>query len=253
MKPTSLEDNNQLPQFTILAGDTNTTFSMKDKEGGSNKQKHRAINSFLGLQDRFNLQDIFRIKYPESRKYSWECINPTIIRERIDMIFTSQNLQDFVIESDIIPRYKTCSDHGIPFIHIKGFGIPTRGPGVWKFNNALLAENDFVFEMNKNLPIWIAEAKRDIKKSFGDQWGFIKFKIGEFSRKFGARLNKEQRALKNKIEFELNILSSNLNEQNKVQYENLRQQLDDLIKYEVKGSILRSLSQNYEEGEKCSK
>ena len=91
----SLEDNNELPQFTILAGDTNTTFTAKDKEGGSNRQKQGAINSLLGLQDRFNLQDIFRVKHPELRKYSWECINPSIIKERIDIIYTSQNLQDY--------------------------------------------------------------------------------------------------------------------------------------------------------------
>ena len=33
----------------------------------------------------------------------------------------------------------------------------------------------------------------------------------------------------------------------------MRQQLNELVEYEVKGSILRSLSQNYEEGEKCTK
>ena len=80
-----------LYQFTVLGGDTNTTFSSIDKEGGSDRQKHGAINSFLGLNNRFNLQDIFRIKNPEVKKFTWSTLHPTIIRERIDMIFTSQN------------------------------------------------------------------------------------------------------------------------------------------------------------------
>ena len=54
----SLEENNKLPEFCILGGDTNTAFSNKDKEGGLNVLKQAALTSFLGLQDRFNLQDI---------------------------------------------------------------------------------------------------------------------------------------------------------------------------------------------------
>ena len=59
--------------------------------------------------------------------------------------------------------------------------------------------------------------------------------------------------LKNKIEAELTTLSSHLSESNKACYEDLKQQLNDLIEYEVKGSIIRSLSNNYEQGEKCTK
>ena len=176
----ALENQNQLPEFIILAGDTNTTFSQLDKEGGSKKQKQGAINAFLGFEERFNLQDIFRIKNPNSKKYTWCVTNPLIIKERIDVIFTSQNLHDFIVSTDITPPYKTCSDHGIPYVNIKDFGIPTRGPGVWKFNNALLLEEDFVYEMRQHLPAWINEAKASIKTK-GDQWGFIKHKIGEFS------------------------------------------------------------------------
>ena len=87
----------------------------------------------------------------------------------------------------------------------------------------------------------------------GDQWGFIKHKIGEFSRYYGAKLKKERQYLKDKIEAELAILSTNLHDDNIAQYETLKQNLKDMLDYEIRGSILRSLSQNYEEGEKCSK
>ena len=75
-------------------------------------------------------------------------------------------------------------------MYFKGFGIQTRGPGVWKFNNALLEEAEFSHDINNNLPIWIDEAKTDTNQSLGDQWGFVKFKIGEYSRKFGAKKRK---------------------------------------------------------------
>ena len=105
------------------------------------------------MEEKFNLDDSFRLRNPELRKFSWEKTNPTIIKERIDIIFTSKNLQDFIVEADIIPRYKTCSDHGISYISLKGYGVQTRGPGTWKFNNSLLEEKDFIYEIDKNYSI----------------------------------------------------------------------------------------------------
>ena len=48
-------------------------------------------------------------------------------------------------------------------------------------------------------------------------------------------------------------MSANLNETNKEQYTNLQNQLNEVIENEVKGSILRSLCQDFEAGEKCTK
>ena len=87
----------------------------------------------------------------------------------------------------------------------------------------------------------------------GSQWGFIKLKIGEFSRTFGAKLKKAKNILKSNIERELDQISQDLNDSNKLMFQNLKQQLDEIIEQEVKGSILRSLCREYENGEKCSK
>ena len=85
-----------LPEFLILGGDSNTVFSNLDKQGGNNNLKHQAINAFDTLKIKFKLFDSFRLKNPNKREYSWETLNPQIIKERIDIIFTSNALQDFV-------------------------------------------------------------------------------------------------------------------------------------------------------------
>jgi hypothetical protein len=87
----------------------------------------------------------------------------------------------------------------------------------------------------------------------GSQWGYIKHKIGEFSREYGAKIKKAKILLKNQIEIELKNLNANLNEENKMQYKNLQDQLNEIIENEVKGVILRSLCNDYEKGEKCTK
>ena len=85
--------------------------------------------------------DSYRVKNPNMREYSWEVLNPSVIKERIDIIFVSNSLQDYVTEAGIIPAHKSCSDHGISYIKIVGFGIPSRGPGIWKFSNQMLSDS----------------------------------------------------------------------------------------------------------------
>ena len=205
------------------------------------------------MKSRFNLFDTFREKNELKKEYSWEKLNPDIIKERIDLIFLSNSLKDYVVETGIIPVYKTCSDHGIPFVTIKGFGIPSRGPGVWKLNNELLNEPLYVSELKEKIGAWIHEAESDLPGNMGSQWGYLKHKIGEYSREFGAKLKKAKLLLKSKIETELNEISNNLNEENKEEYKILQNNLNEIIENEVQGSILRSLCQEYEAGEKCTK
>ena len=59
--------------------------------------------------------------------------------------------------------------------------------------------------------------------------------------------------LKNQLENEIENLSLNLNDANKVRYKSLQNQLNEIIENEIKGVILRSLCDDYEQGEKCSK
>ena len=226
-----------LPQFLILGGDSNTAFSHLDKQGGNPNLKTEAINAFDQLKQRFSLFDSYRSKNPNKQEFSWEVLNPKIIRERLDIILVSNSLQDYVTETGIIPAYKTCSDHGIPYVKITGFAIPSRGPGIWKLNNQLLSNSDFVSEMRVNIPKWLVEASTDLPDNIGGQWGFVKHKCGEFSRNYGAKIKKAKILLKNKLEQELKEVSLNLNGTNKTQYNNLKEQLDEIVEQEIRGSF----------------
>ena len=121
-------------------------------------------NAFETMKQNFGVFDTFRQKNPSKREYSWETLNPSVIKERIDVIFMSNSLQDFITETGIVPVHKTCSDHGIPFVKIQGFGIPSRGPGLWKFNNQLLLDQSFVSELKEQLPKGINEGENDLPK-----------------------------------------------------------------------------------------
>ena len=141
----------------------------------------------------------------------------------------SNSLQDFITETGIVPVHKTCSDHGIPFVKLKGFGIPSRGPGLWKFNNQLLSDKSVVSELKEQLPNWINEGENDLPNDSGSQWGFVKHKIGEFLRNYGAKVKKAKMLIKLQIEKDLKQLQENLNEAKKQQYADLQDQLNDII------------------------
>ena len=72
------------------------------------------------------------------------------------------------------------------------------------------------------------------------QWGFIKHKMGEFSREYGSKVKKAKLLLKSKLEKEIQTLSKNLNETNKLEYLSLQMQLNEIIENKIKGSILCS-------------
>ena len=164
----------ELPQFLLLGGDTNTVFGPLDKQGGNLNLKHEAINAFEQIKQRFSLFDSFRLKNPNKQEFTWEVLNPTVIRERIDVIFVSNSLQDYVTETGIVPAHKTCSDHGIPYVKIVRYGIPSRGPGIWKLNNSLLSDSSFVSEMKAKIPQWTAEAETDLPDNTGGAMGVCK-------------------------------------------------------------------------------
>ena len=68
--------------------------------------------------------------------------------------------------------------------------------------------------MKVKIPQWTAEAERDLPDNKGGQWGFIKHKIGECSREYGAKSKKAKVLLKKQIEKESGELSKNLDEDN---------------------------------------
>ena len=59
--------------------------------------------------------------------------------------------------------------------------------------------------------------------------------------------------MKTQIENELKTTALNLNNDNLLHYQCLKEKLEEIIENEVKGVILRSLCDEYEKNDKCSK
>ena len=124
----------------IVAGDFN--FVMKpeaDSLNYSGEYNVRAKRTFLELSYRYNLVDAWRHIYPNERKYTWSRRNP-FKAGRLDMYFVSDELLNSIIETDIIPGYRT--DHNIITLSIQN--KQPKGNGLWKFNTSHLSDDEYI-------------------------------------------------------------------------------------------------------------
>ena len=70
--------------------------------------RRAAIDSIESLQSELDLVDIWRIKNPQTRSYTWSQKSPTVLC-RLDFWLISNNLCDFINASEIQPAIRT--DH----------------------------------------------------------------------------------------------------------------------------------------------
>ena len=102
--------------------------------------KHPLINSIKSLMDTFQLQDIWRIRNPSLRSYTWSRQSKNQF-SRIDFFLTSSSLQDKLGEVDIVSSIK--SDHDAITLALNAEETEKRGPGLWIFNSSLLEDGTF--------------------------------------------------------------------------------------------------------------
>ena len=135
----------------IFADDFNVFFDASlDAKGGTPTLKSRSINELIELNETFDLRDIWRIRNPKKRKHSFRQKHLSgIIQRRLDYIFISQNLQEYVKKSDVLSTLST--DHSPVFCSISKQNefSKAKGRGLWKFNNSLISNKDFVKQMKQ--------------------------------------------------------------------------------------------------------
>ena len=95
----------------IIGGDFNFIQDINlDSDGGSPKPKYSSISAVAQLQNSRDLIDIWRLRFPHTRRYTFRQPNP-FLQRRLDYFFISDFLQDHTKHVDIIPAVNT--DHSL--------------------------------------------------------------------------------------------------------------------------------------------
>ena len=239
----------QCDECYILGGDLNFVFDIKlDRYGGNPKLWQKSISTWTEMCEQYDLLDIWRIRHPECKQFTWHRKRPNLIQSRIDHIHVSDNLQVYVTKTEIIPGI--CSDHSALLMIIKADSdSSSHGPSYWRFNNKLLEDKSFVSIMRNLIPDVQTECLE--LKSLRCQWDYMKFCIKEKSRTYSIKKAKEKRAYVELLEQKIGILSRSpekVYEREKVQFE-----LDKIYEEKIENLAIQSRCQFYEKGEKNNK
>ena len=120
----------------------------------------------IELDEEYDLQDIWRTRNPLEKSFTFRQNHFSgIINHRLYYIFISNKLQESSNKAIMFPASKT--NHSSVSVTISNYNKIKSGPGLWKFNNSLISDENFT-ERLKNC---IANLKDDLntENSFDDQ------------------------------------------------------------------------------------
>ena len=113
-----------LDSNVIVGGDLNCPLDPTlDKNGGIPIPRH-VINPIESLQNEFSLHDIWRVKNPNTRRYTWSKSSPFIFY-RLNYWLISDNLNDLVTQVDIVAS----TDHSSIILELEDNKDSRKGPG----------------------------------------------------------------------------------------------------------------------------
>ena len=242
----------------IIGGDMNVIRNPSlDRKGGNFKPSNHyvtVIETIDNLLHANDLCDIWRIVNPDTRRYTWRQKKPSI-SSRLDIWFVSDILQDYCTDVDIKPSVR--SDHSAITLSLKALAN-VRGKGYWKFNNSFLEENDFISGITQEYQKWLQEG--EVFENIMMTWEYVKYKIREFSIRYGKVKAKNTadeivenentlKQLDEAIDREDNENVLHVLESERGEVEAKLKSIDD---HKTQGLILRSRCSWYEKGEKSN-
>ena len=200
----------------------------------------------------FDLCDIFRVRHPNEKWFTWRQKNP-FKQRRLDHFLISDNLQDLVEYVNIIPSVQ--SDYSALKLKLSLLSEREGGQSHWKFNNSLTSDNTFVCMMKEEIPK-IYQDSLQLKNSIV-QWDFMKYRMRQLAMKYSKEKAHERKSRRSFLEKKVKTLeleiTADSSEELLEEYHTYKDELESIYNYITEGIILRSKVDWYEHGEKSSK
>ena len=124
----------------IWTGDWNAALSNNDIYNYPQLRNPLASQTINNFMNKTGLLDIWRIQNPERKRFTRRSTKPCRA-SILDYFLISEDILSLNPKAEILNSYK--SDHNIMSLSISK-STQKRGKGLWKFNNALLENTDFV-------------------------------------------------------------------------------------------------------------
>jgi exonuclease III len=208
------------------------------------------VKKFNDTIDKLQLNDVWRMFYPDDKQYTWHRDNPFIAR-RLDYIFASDSVFSNILNCGnlIVPS----SDHKGVYCDLQ-FSAFVKGPSYWKFHNSFLHDKLYTEKMN----LLIDDIAEDVELEPQMKWEYCKVKIREYSITYGKSKSMDNHNKLYRIKTQLEEVDKllcddpqNTDLQTKVTQLTLQYNLQSL--HEAKGAQIRSRVKWIEQGEKNNK
>lgn len=194
-----LKNENLDEEENIIIGDFNCPLNtILDKKGGLLMPRKSVVSIINSIQDYLDLIDIWRVKNPNTKSYTWSQNSPLIFC-RLDYWLISNNLHDLTTSTDIIPAIKT--DHSAISLELNNNDNQIKGLGLWKMNCALLEDDRYVDDVKSKIPVWLAEGYKDLSDN-RNIWDWLKYNIRAHAIQHSKRRAKERNEKENYLQEE---------------------------------------------------
>ena len=235
-----------------MGGDFNVTLESDLDCSGGNPAQKASVKSIQDLCLDFDLVDVWRIRNPTTRRFTWRQRN-SFIQRRLDFWLITGVCQEDIEGTDIIPSIN--SDHSAIILHFNNIDRQKHGPSFWKFNASLLNDENFVLLINQSVPLWLDEFKEVIDKRV--LWDLIKYRIRQVTINYSKEKARQRRQKISDIENSRKVLEekcgNNPTTENIEQPEILKLEHENIYEEFSKGANIRSKATWYEKGEKSNK
>ena len=140
---------------TFIGGDFNTGPSELLDYCNYNNVVHKNSREKLNeLIDTFDACDVFRFIHGDKISYTWIADGIRPQKARIDLNILSNNLKPFIIDTEIKKAY--LSDHNILLTKIDFLNIK-RGRGFWRLDNSYLKNEQYVDKVTRTISLTLAK------------------------------------------------------------------------------------------------
>ena len=240
----------------IMGGDLNTYLNIKmDKKGGKIESSSKYSENLKTICEEFSLIDIWRIRNPDTLRFTRrENSRLGIVQSRLDYFLITEGIS-YLIKNTTI-NIGLSSDHSLIRIELELNATGKRGRGLWKFNNDLLTDQNYV----KLIKTTIKNITNDIQMENKNQlWEYTKCQIRTDTMVYSSKRSKEMRQKENilvkKLEAIEKTLDKNIVSESPEYYEYIQTkgEWENIVKKRTNGILLRSKAQWIEEGEKNTK
>ena len=223
----------------VWGGDFNLVSDVqKDKQGGRPVTHEKSLEKAKYIIDSLDLVDIWRMLNPEARHFTWRRSCPEI-KCRLDFFLISSSLIPAVKSADVLTGFK--SDHSLITLTLINNSNP-RGPGFWKLNTSLLADEEYIDLIEKTINEVAKEYENNNEVDATLLWDTMKMKIRSSSLCYARQKKNKMSSKENYLEEKITYLQKILDEANVTAMEKqqiteeigiINSQRDEISKYKT--------------------